>query len=213
MQLLHSLIVLAALAPASVLGHASCNPSVAAPNSYFKTDIRIGHGCDGSTVTGVTVVIPDGVTSVKPRSVAGWQVNMTTRPLEPPVVSHGKTINTTIDTISWSGGNLLDTFFEDFGVSMKLPNKDDGSILYFNVTQTCVNGSISWDQIPQAGSNATLEYPAAKVVLRKNNTLLNAADIGTTTANSKSAAVSINGVPSTGLMATMIFGLLGALVF
>lgn len=84
--------------------------------------------------------------------------------MEPPITIHGKIINTTVDTISWSGNTLMDEHFEDFRIAMKLPDSSDDTILYFKTIQDCQNGSIAWTQTPS--DQGDIEYPAAKLTLK-----------------------------------------------
>ena len=149
-------------------------------------------------------MIPDGVTSVKPRPLPGWTITIKTRPLNPPITSHGKVINTTVDAISWSGNTLLDEYFEDFGISMKLPDAPDNTDLYFKTIQDCQVGSIGWVQIP--GQAGTLEYPAAKLTLKANGTLINAST-GSALGATNSAVSSVSNI------SMMLAGFLGLFVF
>jgi uncharacterized protein YcnI len=113
-------------------------------------------------------VIPQGAVSVKPRGLPGWKIDYTYRPLSPPVTLHGKKINETIASISWYGGLLPDSQFEEFSISMKLPNVENGTQLYFDTYQSCVgNLSIAWDQRPVNGQEASL--PAASVTISSTN--------------------------------------------
>jgi hypothetical protein len=108
---------------------------------------------------------------------------MVMRPLNPPVVQHGKSINETVASITWYDGSLADSHFEDFGISMKLPAAQDGTVLYFSVTQECDNNTrIAWDQ---TGENASV--PAAKLTLNKNGTLYTGSSVSPVTQNSFSA--------------------------
>ncbi|KAJ3082298.1 hypothetical protein HK102_001802 [Quaeritorhiza haematococci] len=156
---------------AHVSAHASVNPSVGIPGAYSAHTIRIGHGCGKSPTNNVTVQIPDGISSVKPRQLTGWTITITKRPLATPIQAEDRVINETVDTVSWHGGNLADDYFEDFGLSLRLPTGDDGTKLWFKVWQDCVNGTNPWITIPEAGK-ASPDYPAAALTLMKNGTLV-----------------------------------------
>jgi uncharacterized protein YcnI len=110
-------------------------------------------------------MIPEGVTSVKPRVLSGWIITPLYRPLNPPVTLYGKKINQTVDSISWTGGNVPDNQFEDFSISMRLPAAANGTILYFSVYQSCgKNQSIAWDQRP-GPTGEEPSVPAASLTL------------------------------------------------
>ncbi len=140
----------------------------------------------------MTVIIPDGVLSVKPRPVPGWTITINQKPLVPAIKdSHGNTINTTVSSVSWTGGNLPDAWYEDFSIQMKLPKLDDGTKLYWPVYQMCVNGeSNPWAQIP---NGSALDFPAPALTLNNNGTLLPATTPPAAQGASKNAAVSVQG--------------------
>ncbi|KAK9727427.1 hypothetical protein K7432_001866 [Basidiobolus ranarum] len=146
-----------------VMAHVTANPNMAYLDSYFQTAFRVGHGCSNSPTVKLTVDIPDGVTSVAPHQTHNWTISLNYRPLVPPVTSHGETINQTVSSVTFSG-YLEPTFYEDFGISMKLPAQVPNNVLYFPVHQICVNGSTEWTGIPQPGQNGmSLPSPAASV--------------------------------------------------
>ncbi|KAI9201862.1 uncharacterized protein BJ171DRAFT_516746 [Polychytrium aggregatum] len=169
-----SLVAAAALAVSGVQAHVTCNPNVAPNAGYFVTDIRVPHSFPGSNTINITVKIPDGVTSVKPQLIAGWKIDLAMRPLNPPIVSDGTTINTTVDTITWYGGVLSNDYYADFGINMKLPNVTEGSKLYFPATQittnsTGINVPLAWAAIPDANgtfpAGADSAHPAPSITL------------------------------------------------
>lgn len=140
--------LLVAAGPA--FAHVTANPNEAPANSYFRTALRIGHGCAGSPTTAVRVKIPDGVTAVKPQVKPGWSIEIKMRKLEKPLdAGHGRTVSETVDEIAWRG-NLPDAYFDEFGLSIRLPAKA-GQTLYFPVVQECEQGVHRWIEIPAAG--------------------------------------------------------------
>jgi uncharacterized protein YcnI len=161
----------AALAGASALGlliaapasaHVTANPREAAANGYTKHDFRVGHGCDGSPTTKVAIQIPDGVISVKPQVVPGWTIAVTKGPIT-PYESEGQTISEGVKEVSWTGGPLPDEHMLEFGLSMKMPDKE-GETLYFPTVQTCQQGEHRWITIPVEGQEEPDEpAPAIKL--------------------------------------------------
>ncbi|KAI9176072.1 hypothetical protein H9P43_006437 [Blastocladiella emersonii ATCC 22665] len=143
------LAALLALLATSASAHVTLNPPTVTRNSYAVSAVRVPHGCDGASTTGITVKIPDGVSSVKPQAVPGWTVTITTRPLNPPITSEGKTINTTVDTVTWNNGPAIpDSQYADFGLQWKTP--DAVTRIVFPVTQVCEGGkTTAWDQVPK----------------------------------------------------------------
>jgi uncharacterized protein YcnI len=107
------------------------------------------------------VRIPDGVTSVKPQPKPGWKLAITRVKLAKPIdAGHGRTINETVSEVSWSGGELADEHFDEFRITMKLPDRA-GATLYFPVVQDCREGVHRWIEIPEKGRPADeLKEPA-----------------------------------------------------
>src|SRR5687768_1749463 len=70
-RILATLLLSLSLSPAA-WGHVTIDPKEAPPGSYAKLTFRVPHGCAGSATTKVRVLIPEGVTSVKPQVHPGW---------------------------------------------------------------------------------------------------------------------------------------------
>lgn len=137
------------LATSNVEAHVTANPSVGVSGSYFQTNFRVPHGCDGNATDLVIIEIPKNVTSVKPRATYPWNTTINMVPLDVPITTPTGTVNTTIGSITWSNGNLPDAMYEDFGLQFKLP-KTTGP-LYWSVYQHCVNGAWNnWTSVPDA---------------------------------------------------------------
>lgn len=131
--------------------HVTANPSEAPADGYFRTALRIGHGCAGSPTVAVRVKIPDGVLAVKPQVKPGWSIDIKMRTLDKPAeLGHGRTVSETVDEIAWRGGALADAHFDEFGLTMRVPAQP-GQTLYFPVVQECEQGVHRWIEIP-AGS-------------------------------------------------------------
>src|SRR6185369_2069870 len=88
------------VAAGSAQAHVTANPNEAPADSYFRTALRVGHGCAGPPTTTVRVRIPDGVTAVKPQVKPGWTIDIKMRKLDKPVdAGHGRTISEAVDEI------------------------------------------------------------------------------------------------------------------
>ncbi len=149
------------------LAHVTIDPQEAVQGSYAKLVFRVPHGCDGADTTGITVGIPEGVVSVKPQVHPGWEIALKKRKLKKPIQLHGKDILETVSEVSWTGGPLPDEFMDEFGLSVKLPEKSDAP-LAFPVTQKCKDKVTRWEMIPAAGQDShSLKYPAP--LLRLNS--------------------------------------------
>ncbi|HEX2114883.1 MAG TPA: YcnI family protein [Alphaproteobacteria bacterium] len=148
-----SVLVASALlvaAAGSVHAHVTANPNEAPADAYFRTALRIGHGCSGAATTAVRVKIPDGVLAVRPQAKPGWAIEIKLRKLDTPAsLGHGRTVSETVDEIAWRGGPLPDAHFDEFGLTMRMPAKA-GATLYFPVVQECEQGVHRWIEIPAA---------------------------------------------------------------
>ena len=111
----------------------------------------------------MAVHIPEGVVSVKPQQVAGWTIAISEGAIT-PYDSHGETISEGVKEVSWTAATPLpDNQMQQFGLSMKMPDKA-GETIYFPVVQTCQEGVTRWISIPAEGQNEP-EHPAAAVKL------------------------------------------------
>jgi uncharacterized protein YcnI len=147
------------LAAAPAFAHVTANPGEAPAGGYAFLNFRVPHGCDGSPTTKVAIHIPDGVVSVKPQEVAGWTIDMAKGPIT-PYESEGTTVSEGVKDVSWTGGPLPDEHVQQFGLSVKLPDKANETV-YFPVVQTCQQGVTRWIDIPVAGQDEP-EHPAGR---------------------------------------------------
>jgi uncharacterized protein YcnI len=126
---------------------------------------RPGHGCDGDATNALSVEIPAGVTGVKAQQKAGWKISTS---------NDGR-------TITWSGGNLPDDQFDEFGLRVTWPKADAGSApvkYYFKSVQTC-NAEL---KVATKGKTATItgflpSYAGQKAALFVGDTQLTAHDV------------------------------------
>ena len=155
-----------ALAAAPAAAHVVADPNEGPAGGYFRTALRIGHGCGDSATIAVRVKIPEGVVSARPQAKPGWTVEIVRRPLdEPAPAGHGKTVAAVVDEIVWRGGPLAADQFDEFGLALKLPD-GAGRILYFPTVQECEVGALCWTAIPKTGERwGDLKEPAPFVRL------------------------------------------------
>ena len=145
--------------------HVTAYPNEAIAGGYFQTAFNVTHGCEGSPTVALSIKLPEGVVSVKPQMKAGWTIEITKRKLATPVQMHGKTIDETVDRVTWRGGPVPDNLFDTFGLMMKLPDTP-GKSLYFPVTQTCEKGETQWTDIPAAQNAKETRTPAPAIRLK-----------------------------------------------
>jgi uncharacterized protein YcnI len=146
--------------------HVIIDPAQGPANGYFRTTFRVPHGCNGSPTVRVRVRIPEGVVSVKPQVKPSWTIAITRTRLAVPLDDgHGGKITEVVSEVSWSGGSLDDAHFDEFGLTMRLPDRANAT-LYFPVVQECEKGVHRWIEIPE-GTKSARDYrePAPALVL------------------------------------------------
>lgn len=160
------LVAAAILHPLDARAHAVLDTTTAVAGAYHKLVVRIGHGCAGSPTVEVTVELPDGVGGGRPQPKPGWQVAVAREPLaEPFRDAHGNEVKDRVARITWSDGRLEDWQFEEFAISIRLPNKP-GETLRFPVIQRCREGEHRWVEVPQPGQRpGALREPAPALFL------------------------------------------------
>ncbi|CAO3668127.1 unnamed protein product [Umbelopsis vinacea] len=138
----------------NTLAHVTFTVPSGQPGSYFNTALRVPHGCNGSSTTGISVSVPNNVYSIKPEVVANWNLTIQYANLTSPVIVEGQQINQTVANITWSNGLLPNDQFQEFGLEIQLPSTgyNGTNSLWFPVMQTCVNGSTFWGGIANTSS-------------------------------------------------------------
>jgi uncharacterized protein YcnI len=147
--------------------HVGTTPGEAPAGKTSVVGFTIGHGCDGSPTRSVTIRLPAGITSAKPRPKAGWSLVVKRGTLPQPVKdAEGNTVTKGTLEVTWRG-NLPDAYFDTFELRLGLPNTP-GKTLYFPTVQRCSKGLHRWIQIPVAGKPEP-ESPAPGVKLVKSS--------------------------------------------
>src|SRR5690606_40660844 len=105
---------------APAYAHVTATPDEA-DSAFFRTSLRVGHGCDGSPTTAVRVRVPEGVESVHPEVVPGWEIDLVTEDGGAAGTEEGDdTAAATVTEIAWTGGSLPDGYFQEFGLTFRI---------------------------------------------------------------------------------------------
>lgn len=153
---------LGVIAPAQA--HVVLKEATATSGSYHVATFRVPHGCGKSPNVSITVAVPEGIMSARPRPVPGWKIEVARAPLATPVATEGGSLTERTAQINWTGGPLPDEWFEEFSISLKLPAQVGK--LYFPVVQRCEVGEHRWIEIPSEGkSTRDLRQPAPALTL------------------------------------------------
>lgn len=159
-----ALAVAALLAlPVAAQGHVSATPGEIPAEGYAKIDLSVGHGCEDSPTTKITVQMPDEVQSATPQVVPGWKITTTEGELPKPYDNHGEQVTEGVREITWEGGPLDPHQLELFGLNVRVAGTEGDSIA-FKTVQECKQGENAWVEIPVEGEEEPPQ-PAPMVVL------------------------------------------------
>ncbi|MDB5799614.1 MAG: hypothetical protein JWL63_553 [Rhodocyclales bacterium] len=129
--------------------HITLEQPSAVAGSNYKAVFRVGHGCSGSPTTAITVFLAADFVGAKPMPKAGWKLETRTEKLEKPIDAHGTPISERVAQITWSGGRLLDSEYDEFVIRMSLP--DTAGKRWIRVLQQCDKGQNDWAAVPVEG--------------------------------------------------------------
>jgi uncharacterized protein YcnI len=156
--------LLALAAPLAASAHVTVEPSSSAAGSYSVLTFALGHGCEGSPTTAITIDIPEGIASATPTVNPGWDVaKIAVEAAEPATDSHGEAATSRTGQIVYTAkAPLPDGIRDTFEVSVKLPDDAAGDTLAFPVLQTCEVGETRWDEVTADGE-AEPQHPAPTI--------------------------------------------------
>lgn len=153
------------LLAAPAMAHIVAAPDTAQSGAWFRTALRVSHGCEGSDTTKITVTVPPEILIIKPQVKPGWKISVQKRQLPKPVPGPHGPISEITESISWSG-ELEDAYFDEFGLTMKLP--EQVGPISLPVLQECKKGRIFWQDKPAAhGGHGHDGFPAPVIRLVK----------------------------------------------
>ena len=69
---------------ATAFAHVTLQDGAAAANKNYRATLRVGHGCDGASITGIKVSVPAGFNGAQPMPMAGWTVSTVVAKLAQP---------------------------------------------------------------------------------------------------------------------------------
>jgi periplasmic copper chaperone A len=145
------LSILLTILPAAAMAHVTLTEPQALPGAHYLAHFKVGHGCDGSPTTALSIAIPEGVSGVTPEAKPGWKAEL---------VRDGNRVS----AVNFSGGAIAATAPDEFVVAMVLPNTLGP--LVFATTQTCEKGTENWAELPAADGHK-LQNPAPILTVTK----------------------------------------------
>jgi periplasmic copper chaperone A len=166
-------LLLAMAVPTSAHVFISDGATVAGGGFGTEFALMVPHGCDGAATTALEVQIPDGVTSVKPALMPGWQIDIVSTTPPAPSIAPGASMTDdqmdamtapVVTSVKWSGGELPDNEYAKFWLRAIFP-ETPGTVA-FPAVQYCGDTQVAWIEIPAAGQDPeSLEHPAPTVTV------------------------------------------------
>ncbi len=135
-----------ALAGPGAQAHVTLETPTAEAGAPYQAVFRVGHGCNKSPTTAITVRLPQGFVNARALPRAGWKFDAT-----PTAVTW---------TASGKEAALADGVRGEFVIAGST-TRGAGPV-WFKVLQTCEQGSLDWADIPAQGTTtAGMKTPAA----------------------------------------------------
>ena len=197
--------------PAMADAHVTVQPKEAPAGEFTRLDVRVPNEEDDAGTTKVQVQMPPGFAFVSTEPVPGWKAEIKKQKLSKPIdAGHGEKISEQVSQVTWTGdgktGIVKPGEFQDFGLSVGVPDDKPGTKLTFKALQTYQGGQVvRWIGPPEA------DKPAAQVTLTKPETE-EAADITPASPPAVGDSDDDDGGASTGLVIlALVLGAAGVL--
>ena len=162
---LAALTATATLAVPAVAGaHITLQPRQAVAGSFSKMDVRVPNERDDKGTMKVDVRLPGGVYFLSYQKVPGWKATIYKRSLASPVDLGGFSVDERYTRVVWTARHrrhrIAPGQFQDFPLSVRVPDGAAGSQLVFRAHQTYQGGEkVHWTGGPNA------DTPAPRVTL------------------------------------------------
>jgi uncharacterized protein YcnI len=119
------------------------------PNeAYENVTLSVGHGCEESPTTELTVQIPEDLSNISPQVKAGWEVTKVEEELDEPLEGpHGEEITERVTEVVYSaeeGNELPDGYRDTFTIGFRTTFTEPGDYLFFKTIQACEEGENAW---------------------------------------------------------------------
>jgi uncharacterized protein YcnI len=150
-------------APAVAQAHVTLNPREVTAGAFQVMTVRVPNEREDKGTVKVDVRFPDGFYTLSYKKVQGWKVKIFREKLDQPVEREGLRITEQISRVTWTGnrkrgGIIRPDQFEEFPISVQVPENAPGSFLTFRAFQTYRGGDrVAWTGAPES------EHPASRV--------------------------------------------------
>lgn len=137
--------VAALAAPAAAQAHVTVQPKQAPAGGFARLDVRVPSEEPTAATRKIVVQMPAGFADASYEPVPGWRVTVAKRKLAKPVkTDDGDTLTEELSTITFTatGRGIGPGQFQDFGLSLGIPDKPAGTKLTFKAVQTYAGGKV-----------------------------------------------------------------------
>jgi uncharacterized protein YcnI len=153
-------------APAAAQAHVTMNPREVTAGSFSVMTVRVPNERDHKGTVKVDVRFPDGFYSLSYKKVPGWKAKITREKLDKPVDLEGFKVDSQVKRVVWTGnrkkgGIIRPDQFEEFPISVRVPDGDPGSFLVFRAYQTYRGG----ERVRWTATDPEADTPAPRVKL------------------------------------------------
>jgi uncharacterized protein len=132
--------------PAAATAHVTLQPSEAPAGGFARLDVRVPSEDDTKNTVKVEVQMPPDFSDASYEPVPGWTVTEARKKLAKPIkADDGDLLTDELSTITFTaapGKGLKPGEFQDFGLSLALPDKPAGTKLTFKALQTYGGGEV-----------------------------------------------------------------------
>jgi uncharacterized protein YcnI len=156
-----------ALAPMAA-AHVTVNPGEAPKGGFTTLAFRVPNERDDATTTSVEVNMPEDspIRSVRVKPTPGWEYEIEMRTLDEPLVNdEGEETTEVVGKITWTGGEIGTTEYQEFEVSAG-PLPEDVDQISFPAIQTYSSGEVvRWiDEVVEGEEEPERPVPTLKLV-------------------------------------------------
>jgi periplasmic copper chaperone A len=135
--------------PAAADAHVTVQPGSAPAGSFHRLDVRVPNERDDKGTVKVDLRLPNGFYFASYEKVPGWKVKVTRSKLDRPVDLGGFSVSSRVTRIVWTGdrkqGIIEPDQFQDFGLSVRVPDGTAGTVLRLKAYQTYAGGErVAW---------------------------------------------------------------------
>jgi uncharacterized protein len=151
--------------PATAAAHVTVQPGAVTAGSFTRIDVRVPNERDNKGTIKVDLRLPDGFYFLSYQKVPGWKARVYKRKLDQPVDLGGFSVDERYTRVVWKArkprrDRIAPGQFQDFPLSVRVPDGAAGSQLAFRAFQTYQRG----ERVAWTGA-ADSEHPAPRLTL------------------------------------------------